>query len=147
VESNPISPQADGSFSRLGKRWHIAVRTFRKNGEGLDTPVWCIADGGRLLVMTSSRSGKVKRIAHTPRVEVCASDMRGRPRGPWLVGEARLVSDPDEIELAVRDLRHKYGLLFTVFSQLNGSSLGYGDVILAIGPVADSPAGALDLPR
>jgi PPOX class probable F420-dependent enzyme len=147
VESSPISPQADGSFSRLGKRWHIAVRTFRKNGEGLDTPVWCVADGGRLLVMTSSGSGKVKRIAHTPRVEVCASDMRGRPRGPWLVGEARLVSDPDEIELAVRGLRHKYGLLFTVFSRLNGSSLGYGDVILAIGPVADSPAGALDLPR
>jgi hypothetical protein len=44
VESSPISPQADGSFSRLGKRWHIAVRTFRKNGEGLDTPVWCVAE-------------------------------------------------------------------------------------------------------
>jgi PPOX class probable F420-dependent enzyme len=114
-------------LTQLGRRWHIAVRTFRKNGEGVDTPVWCVADGGRLLVMTSSRSGKVKRIAHTPRVEVCASDMRGRPRGPWLVGEAQLVSDPGEIELAVRGLRHKYGLLFTLFSRLNGGSLGYGD--------------------
>jgi hypothetical protein len=147
VESSPISAQADGAFTRLGRRWHIAVRTFRKNGAGVDTPVWCVAGGGRLLVMTSSRSGKVKRIAHTPRVEVCACDMRGRPSGPWLVGEALLVGDPDEIELAVRGLRHKYGLLFTLFSRLNGSSLGYGDAILAIRPVAESPAGALDLPR
>jgi PPOX class probable F420-dependent enzyme len=136
AESSPISPQADRSFTRLGKGWHIALRTFRKNGEGVDTPVWCVADDGRLLVMTNGRSGKVKRIATRRWWTWAPATCTAAQGGPWLVGEALLVSDPDEIELAFRRLRRKYGLLFTPFSRLNGSSLGYGDAILAVNPVS-----------
>ena len=122
------------SFEQLGNRRHISVRTFRKNGSAVATPVWFVADDGTLLVMTSSRSGKVKRIANDPNVEVAASDMRGRQKGPWLAGEARLVADPDRIGVAVRGLKRKYGFLFWLFSRLNGQPLGYGDAIVEIRP-------------
>ncbi|MGZ6265804.1 MAG: PPOX class F420-dependent oxidoreductase [Candidatus Limnocylindrales bacterium] len=129
-------PATQPSFEQLGNRRHISVRTFRRNGSAVANPVWFVADAGSLLVMTSSRSGKVKRIANDPNVEVAASDMRGSLKGPWLRGEARLVADPGRIGTAVRGLKRKYGFLFWFFSRLNKKSLGYGDSIIEIRPQA-----------
>jgi uncharacterized protein len=119
-------------LDEIGDPRHIALKTFRKSGVGVATPVWSAALGGGLMVITSGRSGKVKRIANDPRVEVCVSDMRGRTRGDWIEAQARIVEEPEKIQLAVRALRKKYGLLFRLFSLTNRRELGYGDTVIEI---------------
>lgn len=37
------------------------LTTFRKSGELVSTPVWIAREGGELLVITPTESGKVKR--------------------------------------------------------------------------------------
>lgn len=59
---------------------YLALTTFRRNGDAVTTPVWVVGlDDGRLGFWTSSKTGKVKRLAHTAAVTVQPSDARGRP--------------------------------------------------------------------
>jgi uncharacterized protein len=102
------------SLATLGDPKYISVRTFRKSGVAVDTPVWTASDGGRLYVTTPADSGKGKRIRNNPQVEICACDMRGRPQGPWLPAEARFSADPATYETAVGMLRSKYGIQFRI---------------------------------
>ena len=48
-------------LSGLGDPKYIALETFRKSGEGVKTPVWTVAQDGKLLVWTQGDSWKVKR--------------------------------------------------------------------------------------
>jgi hypothetical protein len=89
---------------------YISLETYRKNGQGVRTPLWFVEHEGVLYMRTPATSGKVKRIRHTPLVRVAPCDMRGNLRGEWIGGEARLI----EAERAewVNDLvKRKYGLL------------------------------------
>ena len=68
-------------LATIGKPRYISLRTFRKTGVAVDTPVWVAAEGGKLYVMTTLATGKAKRIRNNPQVEVCDCDMRGRTKG------------------------------------------------------------------
>ena len=46
----------------------IQLTTFRRTGEGVPTPVWVVPDGDALAVFTPAGTGKLERIAHTPRI-------------------------------------------------------------------------------
>ncbi len=59
---------------------YLSIMSFRRDGTGAVTPVWFVREGGRLLVMTGGRSGKVKRIRRDPRVTVAPCSARGRLR-------------------------------------------------------------------
>ncbi|MFE6967410.1 PPOX class F420-dependent oxidoreductase [Agromyces sp. NPDC057679] len=104
---------ADGleGFLALGDSKYIRLTTFRRTGHAVHTPVWVVRDGERLLVTTVAGSGKVKRLAHTERVQLVASDVRGVLADDAEVfdGIAR-VDDADEVR-AVLDaaLTAKYG--------------------------------------
>jgi PPOX class probable F420-dependent enzyme len=62
-----------------------------------------------LYVVTNPNSGKVKRIRHTPEVEVAPSDGRGKPLGEPAKAVARILS-PEEEALARSALDQKYRL-------------------------------------
>ncbi len=81
------------------------VETFRKNGQGVQTPVWFVQDDRTLYVRTVDGSGKVKRIRNNPRVRVMPCGVRGEPMGEWVEGQARF-ADADESKKVngVRDL-------------------------------------------
>ena len=96
----------------IGDPKYISLRTFRLSGVAVDTPVWAAADSGRLYVMTAPPTGKVKRIRNDPRVEVRACDMRGRPQGPSVTAQSRIVADPAETAAGLERLKRKYGLQF-----------------------------------
>jgi len=122
------------TLAELGDPRYVALKTFRKTGVGVATAVWMAADSGRLLVMTDGKSGKAKRIRNNPLVEVCASDMRGRPAGEWIPAQARIADSPEDVARAVRGLKKKYGFQFRLFSLTNRSSEGFGDTVIEIGP-------------
>ncbi len=89
---------------------YMALTTYRKSGEAVTTPVWVVAlDDGRIGFWTSSASGKAKRLRHTPRVLVQASDMRGRPTegSTPLEGTAELTSPP--MPEVIDKVKAKYG--------------------------------------
>jgi PPOX class probable F420-dependent enzyme len=66
--------------------------TFRRNGKLVPSPVWLAVDSaGRGYLSTENTSGKVKRIRNHPEVLVAASTMRGRPKGPVLKAQARVL--------------------------------------------------------
>ena len=85
----------------------IALETFRKNGEGMITPVWQMPDGDNLYAWTFGSSWKVKRIRNNNRVRVCESDRRGTPLSEWYNAQAFIIDDPTVIKKYERLVRSK----------------------------------------
>jgi uncharacterized protein len=89
---------------------YVLVTTFRRDGTPVPTPVWVARDGDELIVWTARKTGKVKRIRNNGTIEVAACDFRGRPSGPSVKGEARVL-DGERAERARQLIKRKYGLL------------------------------------
>ena len=100
----------DNKLVQFQNQQYINVETFRKNGHGVQTPVWFVEDGGTLYVRTGDVSAKVKRIRNNPRVRVMPCDVRGGPQGESVEGQARFAT-PAEDKRVGRPLTKKYGPL------------------------------------
>jgi PPOX class probable F420-dependent enzyme len=117
--------------SLLHNHQYANLFTFRKNGVAVKTPIWFAEHAGRLYVMTNMSAGKVKRIRNSGRVEIGPSDQAGKPLGPTVEAQARLLSSPEEIQLAKRSLDAKYGLfkkIFDVFGKLSGAERAWIEI-------------------
>jgi PPOX class probable F420-dependent enzyme len=97
--------------AELAREPYISLETFKKDGTGVKTPVWCAGLDGTIVIFTDGTSYKVKRLRNDPRVRVAPCDVRGNVRGPWTEGRGRIVDDAAIIERAHRALREKYGWL------------------------------------
>ncbi len=93
----------------LDRHRYMSLATFRGNGTEVATPVWVAAAEGRLYVVTAGESGKVKRLRRSSRARLAPSDARGRVRGEWREGTARILKEPRAIDRAHAALRTKYG--------------------------------------
>jgi PPOX class probable F420-dependent enzyme len=93
----------------LGRERYLSLATFRRDGTEVRTPIWCAPVAGKLYVVTSGESGKVKRLRRSPRARVAPCNVRGTVRGPWQDATARLVGERPLIERAHAALRAKYG--------------------------------------
>jgi PPOX class probable F420-dependent enzyme len=113
----------------------INVETFRKNGQGVPTPVWFVQDGDTLYVRTVDGSGKVKRIRNNPRVRVTPCDVGGKPKGEWVEGQARFAS-ADESKKVNGLLTRKYGLMKVMF-ELMGTFQGRKYTVIAINETSE----------
>jgi uncharacterized protein len=94
---------------------YIRLTTFKRDGTAVPTPVWVTRDGDRLTVITQSKSGKLKRLAHTSRVLLCPSDWRGKPTGEEFEGTAQVLGD-EEIQPADDRCRERFGMEYKVMS-------------------------------
>jgi PPOX class probable F420-dependent enzyme len=111
------------SFVQLAAERYVSLVTFRRNGNGVPTPVWIAGAGGKLYVVTNGTSVKMKRLKANDRVQMAACDARGKVRGEWTEGRARRADDPATAQLATRALEQKYGwqiAVFKFFSSLAG---------------------------
>jgi hypothetical protein len=99
---------------------YIALETFKKNGEGVKTPVWFVLHDGAFYVYTEADSWKVKRIRNNPRVRVAVSDMRGNVKGSWSEGTAATIEGEERLR-ADKLLDQKYFLkkIFNFLSKIN----------------------------
>jgi hypothetical protein len=85
----------------------IYVATQRRNGErSKSRPVWFLFEGGKIFFTASPTSWKAKRIAAGSPLFINA----GRKDGPFFIGDADPVSDPDLIERMGHAYAKKYWL-------------------------------------
>jgi PPOX class probable F420-dependent enzyme len=111
------------SFQELAAERYISLVTFRRNGNGVPTPLWIAADNGKLYAFTDGTSAKMKRLKVTDRIQLAACDARGNVKGEYIEGHARRVEDPSVMERALAALARKYGWqvsLLNLFSCLFG---------------------------
>src|SRR6202171_2128832 len=91
-----------------GQRY-ISLATFRKNGVAVYTPIWFAEDNNKLYFMTSSKTGKYKRIRNNPQVRIAPCTIRGKITGPDFAAMARILP-PEDWPLARRSIEKKYSL-------------------------------------
>lgn len=97
---------------------YLNLETFRKNGEGVKTPVWFVQDGDGLLVWTQADSGKVKRVRKNGKARVAPSTASGEPLGEWTDAQARADHSEAALNHAVKLFKQKYGLMFRAFATM-----------------------------
>lgn len=99
------------TFASLASAQYASLTTFRKDGTAVPTPIWftIYEPNGTIYVETGATSGKVKRIRHTQRVTLAQCTARGKVTGDVFEGQARIVTDIEEIFIAKGALHRKYG--------------------------------------
>ena len=89
---------------------YICLETFKKNGQGVKTPVWFAVYDGIIYVVTTNSSWKVKRLKNNKLVRIVPSGFKGEPKGQWVNGQA-FFGNESELKLAMSLRSKKYGLL------------------------------------
>ena len=93
---------------------YALLRTYRRDGTPVDTPIWFQLDG-RTLVFRTKVGPKTTRLTANPRVELRVCDHRGRaPESATAVaGRASLLAGP-QAERANAVLHSRYGWQYNV---------------------------------
>lgn len=112
---------AADKLAELSKHKYINLETYRRNGQPVSTPVWFMIDNNLIYVVTSSETGKAKRLRNNPAIRIMPSGIRGEPKGDWIEGKARFV-EGTEAERAVELRKKKYGLQARLAGMIRGTS-------------------------
>jgi uncharacterized protein len=96
---------------------YLSITSYKRDGQGVATPVWFVQRDGRLLVETDAASGKVKRIRRNPQVRVAVCTASGRLRGEQLPAVAELLPSP-EIGAVEQLIADKYRFEVIIFRPL-----------------------------
>lgn len=109
----------NNTLKQFEKQQFLNIETFRKNGQGVKTPVWFAQDGDRLHIWTETSSGKAKRIRMNGNVRITPSTASGDVLGEWV--NARATVHDSEVKLTETEtlFKKKYGIIFTILSRLN----------------------------
>ncbi|MEP7137497.1 MAG: PPOX class F420-dependent oxidoreductase [Chloroflexota bacterium] len=99
----------DDRLQQFNGQPFLNLESFRKNGQGVKTPVWFIQDGEVIYVRTVANSGKVKRVRHNGNIHIFPCEANGNPTGEWVQAQAVEVTDQKTAELVARLLENKYG--------------------------------------
>jgi len=110
-------------FVAFANQKYLNLETFKKNGQGVKTPVWFAADpsanldstAAKLYIYTIGDSGKVKRARNNPSVKIAPCDMRGNVLGEWVDARAEIVTGP-EADRGMQLLNKKYFPLKQILS-------------------------------
>jgi uncharacterized protein len=103
---------ADARFASLQGHKYLNVETFRKNGQGVRTPVWFAGEPEqgspeKVYVYSTADSGKAKRIRYNGRTQVAPCDVRGKLLGEWIDARAEVITGV-EAEHGMKLLNKKY---------------------------------------
>ncbi len=88
---------------------YLNIETFRKNGQGVKTPVWFVQDGETFYVRTIAGSGKVKRVRNNGKARIVPCEANGTPHGEWVTVHASEDTSENTAEMVRRLLEKKYG--------------------------------------
>lgn len=96
-------------LNALGAARYALLRSFRRDGTPVDTPIWFGLDGDALVFRTKV-GPKTRRLTTRRDVEVTACDHRGRvrPGATTVAGHATILSG-DDAARANRVLHKRYG--------------------------------------
>ena len=106
------------NLNQFNKQQYLNLETFRKNGQGVRTPVWFVQDGEKIMIWTEHSSGKAKRIRNTGSVNIAPCKGDGTLVGQWVPAAAQ-ADDSDQAITHIKGLmQRKYGLAFGMFALL-----------------------------
>ncbi len=94
---------------------YLSLKTYRKNGDELPTPVWFVREGDMFYVRTLAGSGKVKRIYNNPKVEIMPCGQMGELLGTWVPAQAHEVLDEEVVSRVNSLVTAKYGDMAQAF--------------------------------
>ena len=97
---------------------YVSVTSFKRDGTGVATPVWFVAENGSLLVETGGDSYKARRIRRNPSVAVAPCTASGRLRGEPIPARAAFLpeSERERVEaLMARKYRVDRVLILPVY--------------------------------
>lgn len=97
------------ALGAVGTADYVLLTTFRKDGTPVPTPIWAVAEDGKLYVWTVTDSWKVKRLRRNPAVTLQPCDYKGTPRGEVLHGTGRILDAAGTARVR-RLIRRKYRL-------------------------------------
>lgn len=97
-------------LEQLKSEKYISVETFRKNGDGVETPVWFVIRDEIIFVITRDQTGKFKRLKNNTKVNLAICSMKGDIKGDWFAGTATILPD-DKVAEAVKWRDKKYGFM------------------------------------
>jgi uncharacterized protein len=103
-------------LEQFEKQKYLNLKTFRRNGDCMDTPVWFVQEGQTLYVLTMANSGKVKRIHNNGTVQIAPCKMDGKLSGKWVPAQANEIDDPATLKYVDHLLDRKYGLVKKLFA-------------------------------
>lgn len=106
------------THSAFQNQKYLAIETFRKNGQGVRTPVWFAQEGDAFFVWTEASSGKAKRIRRDGRVRIAPSTGAGEALGEWTEARAQADDSPEALRHIQALMRKKYGVSFDLFGLL-----------------------------
>jgi PPOX class probable F420-dependent enzyme len=93
---------------------YAQLRTYRRDGRGVDTPIWFVLEGDTLTLRTKV-GPKTRRIAANPAVVLWPCDYRGRYDEATLAMPGRAaILEGDAAEAANRALHRRYGWQYNV---------------------------------
>ena len=95
---------------------YISILTYKKNGDGVSTPVWFVRKDNKIYIRTSNQSGKVKRIKNNNNVSYALCNISGRIKGEWHSGVAKI--EPDVNKMIFSKITEKYGLIAQIINIL-----------------------------
>jgi PPOX class probable F420-dependent enzyme len=101
----------------ISQEKYVSATTFRKTGVAVATAIWIVPhDGGRVGLLTSSASGKAKRLRINPSVTLQPSDARGRVKAGTtpVTGTVELVTAGPDFEAITSRVKAKYGLMVPI---------------------------------
>ena len=100
--------------TNLASTRYAQLRTYRRDGSAVDTPIWFVLEGDTLVFRTKV-GPKTRRISVDTRVEVWPCDFRGGYlEGVQTVHGAATILEGAEAEVANRALRRRYGWQYNV---------------------------------
>ncbi len=100
--------ELDDPFASLSPYEFVLLTTFRTSGVGVPTAMWFAYEQGKLYMVTSRTTGKLKRIRTTSRVLVAPCDWMGNLLGPEIEAYARELPVAEQAH-ANAVLAQKYG--------------------------------------
>lgn len=104
-------PKAAQNLKELLKGHKFCLlTTFRKDEQGVPTPMWFATSEDTLYMSTRGNSAKVRRLRRQAKILMAPCTSSGRPLGPSVETTGRLVTDPEELERGEKVLQNRYGL-------------------------------------
>ncbi|UGS37202.1 PPOX class F420-dependent oxidoreductase [Capillimicrobium parvum] len=118
---------------------YLSVTSFKRDGTGVATPVWFVADGRRLFALTDLHSPKVQRMRRNPRVLIAACRVNGKLRSEPFPARVEVLTTTPDLERVQKLLSERYKisyrlvmLMYRLGRRLRGQSSVADGAALAI---------------
>ena len=132
LDSSATDAHPHPARAALAGHRYVLLRTFRRDGSGVDTPLWFAFVGDDLIARSNASTAKIRRITANPHVELRPCDWRGRAvDGPAWTGRAEVLSRAEGVAVE-HHLRTRYGWQWNIVPMIPipGVTNGHGDLDL-----------------